>query len=199
MADINSIYCPNCRKETSLSIRKEYGSHGKLYQIAECNSCNYFFLVARYGQNEKIIEIYPSQLPKPIDPRIPVFLKGDLEEAYKCFSVKAYRGTGVLARRALQMCCIEKGAPDKRLVEQIDWLLDERIITNDLKEWAHEVRLTGNDAAHPPKDVNKDSSVTEDDAKDILFLLEELIKVLYITPAIAKERKEKRIKDKNKE
>ena len=187
MADKNSIYCPSCRKNTALTNRAKYNR----YRISECNSCEFFFLVALNGFGE-ITNIYPNPLPKPIEKKTPVFLKKDLEEAYLCFSVNAYRATSVMARRALQLCCIEKGAPDKTLRDQIDWLLGKQIITKDLKEWAHEVRLTGNDSAHPLRDITKDNPVSREDAEDILTLLEQFIEVLYITPALAEERKAKR-------
>ena len=71
-------------------------------------------------------------------------------------------------------------------------MLEQQVITKDLKEWAHEVRLTGNDAAHPPKDISKDDTVTRKDAEDILTLLEKFIEVLYITPALAREMRQRR-------
>jgi len=92
----------------------------------------------------------------------------------------------------LQLCCFEKGAPDATLQDQIDWLLKKQIITKDLNDWAHEVRLTGNDAAHPSKDITKDVPISRDDAEDILILLEKFIDVLYIAPALADERRQKR-------
>lgn len=193
MADKNSIYCPNCKKYTAIIARVSYQlprDASIIYEIAECNSCDFFVLVKRLRGT--IIKIYPDPLSKPLNKKTPDFLKKDLQEAYICFSVGAYRATAVLARRALQVCCIEKGAPDKVLKEQIDWLLDQQIITKDLKEWAHEVKTTGNDAAHPPKDITKDEIVTRDDAEDILNLLENFIDVLYIAPALAAERREKR-------
>ncbi len=150
MADKNSIYCPSCRRYTSLSNRAHYGR----YHISECNSCNFFLLVYRY--DGMIIKTYPTALPKPINEKTPDFLKEDLKEAYLCFSVNAYRATGVIARRTLQSCCIKKKATGETLRGQIKWLLDQQIITKDLHEWANEVRLTGNDCAHPPKNIEKD-------------------------------------------
>lgn len=195
MADKYSIYCPKCHQKTSLTPRAHYKKPGSYahYEIAECNSCNFFVLVKR-SPNNNIEKIYPDPLLKPVHEKTPELLKKDLEEANLCFSVGAYRAAGVMARRVLQICCIDKKAPiDKKLQEQIDWLLKQQIITKGLKEWAHEVRLTGNDAAHPQKDIEKNNEiVSQDDAKDILTLLEKFIDVLYIAPALAEERRQKR-------
>jgi len=193
MADQNSIYCPNCKQRTSILKRADYQwpKDGNIhYEIAECNCCDFFVLVRRRGSS--VEKIYPDPLPKTVNIKTPDFLKRDLEEANLCFAVGAFRAAGVLARRALQLCCIEKGAPDKRLEEQIDWLLSQQIITKELKDWAHEVRLTGGDAAHPPKKIVEDERVNTDDAEDILTLLEKFIDVLYIAPALAEERRQKR-------
>ncbi len=203
MADHDSIFCPNCRQKTNLKIRQDYNrpnpaisrdynkySSHIWYEIGECNGCDFFFLVKRRGSY--INKIYPDPLPKPIPEKTPDFLQDDLKEAYLCLAAGAYRAAGVMARRALQLCCIKKGAPGKNLHEQIDWLLNEQIITKDLKESAHEVRLTGNDAAHPPKNNSKDESVSKEDAEDILELLESFIEVLYIMPALTEERRQKR-------
>ena len=204
MADQDSIYCPNCSRGTSLTRRARYIWPKKTwihYEIAECNNCDFFFLIMRqvFDDSSSILRIFPDTLPEPIHEKTPEFLKQDLQEARNCFSIGAYRATGTMARRALQLCCIQKGAPKKRLQEQVEWLLANQIITKDLKDWADEVRLTGNDAAHPPQDSTKDEIVTSDDAKDILTLLEEFIKVLYIAPSLAKERKQIRDKNRNQQ
>ena len=62
-----------------------------------------------------------------------------------------------------------------------------------MKEWGHEVRLVGNDAAHPKK-PEKDTVVTKEDAEEILQLLEQFTQTLYVAPAIAEERKKLREK-----
>ena len=191
MANQNSIHCPDCRIHTNLIRLTSYSMHS----IEECNGCSRVFLVTRDIHHGNIVETHPNALPKPINEKTPDFLKSDMEEAYKCFSVGAYRATGVMARRTLQLCCIDKGSPKKSLKEQIDWLLEKQIITKDLKDCAHEVRLTGNDAAHPPEDIEKDNRVSKEDADDIVSLLEQFISVLYIAPALSEERRQKRNND----
>jgi len=61
------------------------------------------------------------------------------------------------------------------------------IISKDIKDIAHTVRWIGNDGAH--LNPNK---VTGEDAQDILKLTEQIFYILYIAPAIAQERLEKR-------
>lgn len=193
MADQNSIYCPSCHQKTSVVSRARYQwpkNQHVIYEIAECNSCDFFLLIKRINNN--VNEIYPAPLPKPIHEKTPDFLKEDLAEANICFAVNAYRGSVVLARRALQNCCFEKGAPDKPLNSQVEWLLSQQIITKDLNDWAHEVKATGNDAAHPSQNPKGEGKISREDAEEILTLLEKFIDVLYIAPALAAERRAKR-------
>ncbi len=195
MSDRNSIYCPNCKRYSSLIERTGFDKklslkYGyvliKRYSISECNSCSQHFLVIR--DDGKIIKIYPDRLPKTVNELIPQDIKTDFEEALLCYSVGAYRGAAALARRTVQLICLDKGASkNKNLHQQIDELFSSGVITKDIKEWAHEVRFLGNDAAHPNKNI-----VSQDDAKDILDLLESLCDVLYVAPAKAAERKQKR-------
>jgi len=184
-----SIYCPYCHKYTELSERGAYNTSQYLYWMGQCNACHKVVLVLSSRQTKHVVQIYPNPLPKLVDSRIPASIKNDFEEALECFSLSAFRSAGVMSRRALQCCCLDKGANEnQRLVDQIEWLFTQGVLTKDLKDWAHEVRLTGNDAAHPQK-PGEDTLVTEEDAKDILELLEQFTNVLYVAPAIAEERR----------
>lgn len=196
MADKNSIYCQKCKGYSSLTERAGYnkqfsGIYGRTftyrYSVSECNSCSQHFLVIRDDDNS-IESIYPRTLPGSVNDLIPEDIKADFEEALLCYSVSAYRGAAALARRTVQLICLDKGADkSKKLYQQIDELFSNGVITKDIQEWAHEVRFLGNDAAHPNKDI-----VSGDDARDILDLLESLCEVLYVAPAKAAERKKKR-------
>ena len=194
MADQNSILCPNCHERTSISSRARYDSPhtDTLYEIAECNGCDFFVLVVRNRTGGSIRTIYPHTLPKATDERIPEAVKKDFDEALMCLSVGAARGAAVLARRALQTMCKEKGATKKELKDQIDELFTKSVITKDLQGWSHEVRYVGNDAAHP-----NDVEVQKEDAEEIIDLLESLCEVLYVAPAKAANRKKIREENRN--
>lgn len=178
-----SIYCPYCHRYTALSNRGIYLN----YWMGECNACHDVVLVNNYNGT-----IYPHPLPKPVSEKIIEPIRKDFMEANLCFSVSAYRAAAVMARRALQSICLDKGAKEgDDLKKQIDWLFAQGVVTKDLKEWAHEVRLVGNDAAHPKKPEGN-QPVSKEDAEDILQLLDQFCQVLYVAPAIAEERKKLR-------
>lgn len=186
-----SVYCPFCRQMTSLQIAPvavREGLHptyvgaiwecgmGNRWWIGVCNYCHSPMLVRNDGDT-----IYPQPLPEPSEESIPEAIRSDLDEAKKCFSLSAFRGCAVLARRAMQSAALNLGAADDKLQRQIEELFAKSLITKDLKEWADVVRWVGNDAAHPGGD-----DVTDEDAEDILKLTSQFLHVLYVAPAIAK-------------
>jgi hypothetical protein len=194
-----SIFCPYCQLHTSLRMapaeytnallnRKDYTaalwakSFQEKWWIGVCNYCDQPVLVLNQGES-----VFPLPLPSKTDDRIPKDIREDLIEAKLCFSVRAYRACAVMARRCMQSTCLDKGATKKDLRDQLNELSTNGIITRELKEWADVVRWVGNDAAHSKKDV-----VTLEDAEDILKLSEQFLHVIYVAPAIAKERKTKR-------
>lgn len=188
MASPDSVYCPSCERHTSLSELIHYDKSSIRFEISECNNCIQHFLVIRNRNEDSIIAMYPKSLPGHVDEKIPEPIKTDFREALVCEAAGSYRGAAALARRTLQVICIDKGAPEnKKLHQQVDWLFDNNIVTNEIKEWAHEVRYVGNDAAHPNA-----TDVTREDARDILELLQSMCEVLYIAPARAAARKAKR-------
>jgi len=156
--------------------------HDEIWWIGICNYCFKPLLVKNDGE-----VVFPRPLPSPTDKRIPEHIRKDIIEAKMCFSVHAYRACAVMARRAIQSAALDKGAKEGNLVNQIEELEQVGVITKDLKEWATVVRWVGNDAAHPNKD-----DVYEEDADDILKLAEQFLEVIYVTPALAQERRKKR-------
>jgi hypothetical protein len=165
---------------------------GSIYEIGECNSCNFCVLLHRDRISNSIIAIYPNPLPRQTDSRIPPNIRKDLDEALLCLSIGANRGAAALARRAVQSICQDKGATKKELRDQIDELFTNKIITQELKDWSHEVRYVGNDAAHP-----NSNDVSKEDSEEIIDLLDSLCEVLYVTPAKASNRKHIREEKKN--
>ena len=131
MTEWVSIYCPYCHKHTSLRpapVKYEgVGDYGSTYRVTTgafwekdkgitwwigvCNSCKEPVLVLNNGTR-----IYPFPLPSQTDDRIPEHIRKDLDEAKISYSVKAYRASAVMSRRAMQSACIDKGATKDKLV-----------------------------------------------------------------------------------
>lgn len=204
MVDINirtlktSAYCPHCQQHTLITVvinnLELYGSkytkcvhkirNGDNYWwIGECHNCNRVVLVLNNG-----IEIYPRTKPQPSDERIPDDIKEDFDDAKMCFSVSCYRASTAMSRRALEACCVNKGADEnKNLQGMIEDLFNLGIITKRVKDWADSIRWIGNDAVH----INANKIIRED-SEDILKITKQILDLIYVFPAISQERLDKR-------
>ncbi len=110
----------------------------------------------------KVKKIYPNDLFH-INPVIPEQLQKALLECIRCYKADANTATAIMCRRTLEGFCLIKGVEEKNLDRSIKKLKDEGFINDQLYEWANQLRLVGNEAAH-----NIDTNFSSIDAKDIL-------------------------------
>ena len=85
--------------------------------------------------------------------------------------VEAYRGAVILARSVIEATARDKGMTTGNLMAKIDAMYEARLIREDIKDGAHEVRLLANDAAHG----DFGEPVPQTDAKLILTLMDEVL------------------------
>lgn len=189
--NLGTIHCPYCDVHSTITLRDR--SEGKLtmFETVQCNHCNelILFIYAKKNNQWELVDQYPKRIPK-LHESIPDNVGRDYVEAIKCFDVGANKASVVMCRRALQNSIIEKGAKKDRLVDQIDELYQNQIITKDIKDWAHEIRLTGNIGAHPDEDGLED--VTQKDADELLKFMEEHLNYVYVMPSIVAEKRAKK-------
>lgn len=84
-------------------------------------------------------------------------------EALACFRCKAYVATAIMCRRTLEAACKEQGVKKRTLDKSLAELRTMGIIEARMFEWADELRVARNAAAH---DVG--SKVSREDARDLL-------------------------------
>ena len=168
-----TILCPYCSVHSTITSRAH---HGEWY-INTCDRCHEHLLLV--WKSNKIIDQYPKITPI-FDKSIPREVADDYIEAIKCLDIEADKASVIMCGRALQSSVIERGATGKRLMDQIDDLYANAIITRSIRDWAHELRLSRNIGAHPDKDGLKD--VTSKDAKEIIEFMEEYLNYVYILP-----------------
>lgn len=124
---------------------------------------------------------YPVADRRPTWPAsAPEDVRKDATAAHRCYAIGEWRASATMARRAIQGACIDKGAPDRKLADQIDWLADEQVITEQMKKVAHRLRTGGNAGAHPDKDGLKD--VRDVEASDLLTFLDDFMRYVYEIP-----------------
>lgn len=85
----------------------------------------------------------------------------------------------VMARSALQAALREQNATGNNLKSEIEDLANRGILPPVMKEWSDELRLIGNESAHP---VPNSSAANPDDIKDAVEFLDYLLQYLYDLP-----------------
>jgi len=193
--------CPHCSPTVSYfrplaSYHEDRPGRGvRLVSAAQCESCKEFVLVVGQrppGHAQNMLEaVYPFGKPNDTVPpeveQTAADVAADFKEALRCHWIKSYRASVVMCRRAIQSSAIALKASGGRLIDQIDDLFKTGKITESLKEFAHEVRLTGNDGAHPDKDGLVD--VKEQDSAAIIEFTREYLHHVYVMPAKLRARK----------
>jgi hypothetical protein len=184
--------CPHCavtslfKPVASYVQRTPQSASLTVVSATQCESCKQFALVIGQtdGQNHpsRLIAFYPLGKPRDaVDLNVPKPIANDFAEALRCQWIQAHRACVVMCRRAVQSSALQLGAKGGKLIDQIDDLSKTGIITTPLKEFAHEIRLTGNDGAHPDKDGLED--VTEKDGEAIIEFTREYLHHVYVMPA----------------
>jgi hypothetical protein len=129
----------------------------------------------------------PRGQPMPME-GLPDDIQSDRREACSCFYGGDYRAAVIMARAAIQRAVRVMGAESAGLKAEINDLAQRRVLTQSLQEWAHEVRIAGDDAAHP-EDLG---AITQDEAEESLRFMEEFLKHGIAVPAAREARKRAR-------
>lgn len=202
--------CPHCGTKAHLTL--VYNNHHLVkngdqynYVTFRCVPCKKLSLqVYRSTQNpysdeqnlsgDKWVGKYPGTDTTP-DEKYTEYVPGavldDYTEGLICLSSGAHKAAVSMFRRAMQDAMINLGADQKiDLIEQIKSI---STLTQDIKDWAHNVRIFGNWGAHPQDDLLKD--VTPELAQEVRELLEEFMNYVYVMPgkiAAARKRYDKK-------
>ena len=132
------------------------------------------FVVLRNGRLEQ------SFPPEPLDidlTGVPGAMADSLDEAVRCHAAGCYRAAALMVRRSLEELCADKGAMGKDLRTRIDALSTTIVVSRELLEAAHELRILGNDAAHLEARAYEEISGAE--VEVAIELTQELIKAIY--------------------
>ena len=127
-----------------------------------------------FGQGwDKAYRIHPPQ-DKRVNPTFPEPIRNAYQEALSCFKGKAFTAAVIMCRKTLEGICSVHGVTVKNLGAALKEMKDKGIIENRLFEWAEELRISGNEAAH-------DLSITipSQDAKDVIEFTDALLEYVF--------------------
>lgn len=210
-AETIDTFCPTCNMQVvTRVIAQGYGGfnssaintldevdadyHGDHYFVSLCTKCTSPFLVKRSlfgipGEFETITQesvLFPVESRLPLG-KVPDPVKRAYEQAHRSYSASLYEPSALMCRRCLEALCKSLDAKGKNLQDKLDSLNASGYVDSRLTEWAHGVRLLGNEAAH-----DTDVIVTKDDAKDVLDFTEALLLYVFLLNQRFSEFKQRR-------
>lgn len=130
-----------------------------------------------------------SPVGRTYDDALPVELTGPADEAWRCYSIGGFRAAVLMARAVIEALAKEKGITGGKLYQKIEQLAASQHIRPIIQESAHEARLLGNDMAHGDFAT---TTVEENDALDVLEIMDDVIDEVLVVPARAQRRKTRR-------
>jgi len=171
-------------KEVYHAEKKKPNSIKKLnFDTLECGNCRGYVMCLWSASSSGLLHDC-RVLPYPL--RItehPKYWPEDVGrlwiQAHRSLSDENYDAAAVMARSALQSAVRHQHAVGTSLKGQIQDLASRGILPPLMQEWSDQVRILGNDAAHPgPGQAAPDPR----DAKDIVQFLDFLLEYLYTLP-----------------
>lgn len=141
------------------------------------------------GDQETLRMVMKRQWPKeqqnasPAD--VPASVLRYFEQAAASLKAGHFDAAGVMFRKTLEVATREKAPTQsaKPLIKRIDKLADEGLITSDMREWAHQIRLGGNEAAH------EDEPLEEGEADRLYRFTDAFLRYAYTLPAMVSRSK----------
>jgi uncharacterized protein with PIN domain len=190
-------YCPDCNATVTISMKSEWVSnlvdergnrihdldrvyHHDVYSFGLCAGCEapFFFHDHFVGVEDRVLPecsevLYPKAQTRALED-VPAQLVDAFEEGTRCFRAGNYNAAALMARRTVEMLCEIEDAEGRTLYNKLEYLKSDGKLDPTLLDWAHGVRLGGNDAAH-----NVTSSMQKTDASDLIELVEAILMYTY--------------------
>jgi hypothetical protein len=192
------LFCPECNIQTEArviahgtggfksaalnpidAVDAEY--HHVILYIALCRRCESPFLVKQsiYEIPGECETVTSEEVLYPVASRLA--LEGVLEpvrraydQALRCYSTSSFDASALMCRRCLEALCKALGATNGPLQAKLESLFKQQVIDSRLIEWAHGIRVVGNEAAH-----DTEAELSKEDARDSLDFTEALLMYVF--------------------
>lgn len=169
--------------------------HGKKlnYDIYKCVDCGNLTQVFWSGGNS--LHDY-HQMPWPRRTRsFPKHWPEDVGrywlQAQRNIDASNWDAAALMARSALQLLLRHEQASGRTLQKEIDDLASKGELPPIIVEWSHDIRLLGNEAAHPKPGSE---GVTQEEARDVVKFLRVLLTLMHDLPKEIADFRAQRVK-----
>lgn len=190
--------CPHCRidhpnldsvgyfsgdggRMTNQLVTKDHqGNLARTWKLYTCSRCGGAVLagatIYSNGTIDEVDEIYPA--PTQVDEALPPTAKEYLTQAIN--SLHAPAGSVMLCASAVDAMLKANAYSAGSLYARINKAAADHLITDGMKEWAHEVRLDANDQRHADEAATLPTTA---DAQRSIEFAQALGQFLFVLPA----------------
>ncbi len=185
---LNIERCPHCNiAHPRMTKTSGHLSNRRQWNLYQCASCSNVAMAVSVDVGHDLQDVHLSEL-YPSAPQV----AGDLPEKAGNYlnqavnSIQSPDGCVMLAGSAVDAMLQAKGLSDGTVYSRIDTAVKKNILTPEMGEWAHEVRLGSNRPRHSDED---NPHVTIEEAKQAIDFVQMLGHILFVLPQRVAERK----------
>ncbi len=170
---------PNLAQISNFTTTDFRGQSERNWFCYKCSTCGGVITASSLKNNKDIIQIYPE--PQKVDQNLPERAKEYLEQAIN--SINSPAGAVMLCASSVDAMLKEKGLIEGTLNNRIKIAAENHLITKEMEDWAHEVRLEANDQRHSDNDSPLPNP---EDARRLIDFVQALGTFLFVLPARVK-------------
>lgn len=132
-----------------------------------------------------VLEVHPKTSTIEAPGHLPGNIGSFYLQAADNLQRQNWDASGAMSRKAVDIATLKINPKLKgKLQERIDHLAADHLITPAMKDWAHAIRLDGNEAAH-------EDEFDEATARDLLSFTELFLMYAFTLPGMLEERKQR--------
>ncbi len=189
-AILELLRCPHCNVDTpALTFRQSTetldaaGTRKRSWGFYGCTRCGGIVTACANIFNQDVLEHFPATTE--VDDAIPERARTFLSQALN--SLSSPSGAVMLSASAVDAMLKSKGLTKGSLYARIDKAAEDHLITKDMAEWAHDVRLDANEERHADENAPLPDM---DAAKRAVDFAVALGQFMYVLPARVKRGRE---------
>lgn len=180
--------CPHCfidkpsllNKYSPFKTEDKVSGNERWWSVYVCMRCGGCVTASTEDPDgREVIEIFPE--PRTISVDIPDKPRELLRQSLQ--SLQSPSGSILLSAAAVDAMLKDKGFKEGHLNLRIQQAVDAHLITNEMSQWAHEVRLQANSERHADEGASLPS---QQEASRIFKFAEALAQFLFVLPAMVK-------------
>lgn len=171
-----SVANPNLAQKHQIQTNDHANQNTRMWSFYQCARCGGIVTASAHDVNLEVLEMFPDS--RKVSDDIPDRARSYLEQAIA--SIHAPSGAVMLCASAVDAMLKHKNYSTGSLYHRLERAITDNLITSEMAQWAHDVRLDANDERHADETA---IMPTEDDAKRTIDFVAAFAEYLFVLPA----------------